>query len=281
MEYIRQNLEFASTPAAGRARGILRAEVRDQALKIRILLENIMPAPFGTYSAEMISVKDGFYRRYPLGMIRTDNRGRGELLFRQSLGKQDGPGVEDFQVFRIIRVRPTPTELLTARVDHSVNWQELPEWGNPNNNEEKLIIPEEIQGIEPEPTPIPEPVILPEKQPEKEMPDYLMEKMPGIHPFYQSELKWVRLDPADLSVLPIDLMAVEKSPFIMNGYTRYKHLILGQDIKGWQLGVPYRYVPEMAQAGMAEGFLEFRPAHAQAAKKGDFGYWIRHIPLEK
>ncbi|MBQ7915581.1 MAG: hypothetical protein IJ315_02180 [Firmicutes bacterium] len=291
MEYIRQVLEFVPVGPMSRARGILRAEVRDQTLKIRIQLENMPPAPFGTYGAEMICVKNGYYKRSPLGMIRTDNRGRGELLYRQSLGNHEGPGVEDFQTFIVQRLRPTPTELMIARIDNGVNWHELPEWGSTNNNEETPpkpeVVPVPVSKPEPEPTtipapepePVPEPI--PQPRPQTQLQNYLMEKMPRIRPFYQSALKWIRLDPADLSPLPMDLNQLESSPFVMNGYTRYKHLILGRDQKNWQLGVPYRYFPEMVQIAAEQDFHEFRPAHGQAAKKGDFGYWIRHIPLEK
>ena len=102
--------------------------------------------------------------------------------------------------------------------------------------------------------------------------------MPLIQPFYRSDQQWIRVDPPDLSPLPMDLTQLETCPFIMNGYTRYKHLILCRQNREYELGVPYRYVPDMAQEAAGNGFYEFRAAHSQAPKNGDFGYWIEKIP---
>lgn len=312
MEYIRQNLEFVPAGTLCRAHGMLRAEIRDRALKIRIQLEGMTPAPYGTYSAEMICVKEGRYRRFPLGGIRTDQRGRGELLYRRNLDdKGDGPGPQDFQVFRVLKGKEGPTELLSARIENAANWQELPEW-NPSSYEKKIPDPappaaEKIQ-LETAPTEIvmpPQPIataVSPPLEPEASVEQsetaqeeqaesepvrasaeplaeqYLFEHMPPIQPFYHSDQQWIRVDPPDLSGLPIHLTEVETSPFIMNGYTRYKHLIVSRERDGYQLGVPYRYVPDMAQEASKDGFYEFRAAHSQVPKNGDFGYWIEKIP---
>lgn len=311
MEYIRQNLEFVPAGTLSRAHGMLRAEIRDRALKIRIQLEGMTPAPYGTYSAEMICVKEGKYRRFPLGGIRTDQRGRGELLYRRNLDEKDeGPGPQDFQVFRILKGKEGPTELLSARIEKAANWQELPEW-NPSSYQKQIPNPapsssETLQQeaapaetvIQPEVPPVsvsppepeaaavqqetveeetagPEPVRAP-AEPLAEQ--YLFEHMPSIQPFYRSDQQWIRVDPPDLSGLPMNLTEVETSPFIMNGYTRYKHLIVCRERNGYQLGVPYRYVPDMAQEAAKDGFYEFRAAHSQVPKNGDFGYWIEKIP---
>ena len=108
--------------------------------------------------------------------------------------------------------------------------------------------------------------------------EYLWEHMPEIRPFYRSEWNWIRVDPGDLAPLPVNLTEVENKSLIQSGYTRYKHLILCRGQREYQLGVPYRYIPEMAQEAAKQGFLEFRPAHSQTAKRGDFGYWIEKIP---
>lgn len=284
MEYLRQNLEFSSAGTACRARGMLRAEVRDQALKIRIQLEGVTPAPYGTYHAEMICVRDGRYRKYALGPVRTDPRGRGELLYRCALGGSSaGPRPEDYQVFRVQKGYPDPTDLLTARVENAARWQELEEW-------QEHSVPKAEEGPPALPVSAPEPI--PEEVPEvTEAPrvqapppiktedegESLMRQMPEIHPFYQSRQKWVRVDPGDLSPLPCNLTELENSPFVMRAYTRYKHLILSKEGKEYQLGIPGRYIPEMAQEAAAEQCHEFRAAHGQSPKRGDFGYWIRRI----
>lgn len=67
MEYVRQNLEFVPAGAYCRAQGMIRAEIRDRTLKLRILLDGMTPAPFGTYQAEMICVREGSYRDIPWG----------------------------------------------------------------------------------------------------------------------------------------------------------------------------------------------------------------------
>ena len=152
MEYLRQNLEFSSAGTACRARGMLRAEVRDQALKIRIQLEGVTPAPYGTYHAEMICVRDGRYRKYALGPVRTDPRGRGELLYRCALGGSGaGPRPEDYQVFRVQKGYPDPTDLLTARVENAARWQELEEW-------QEHSVPKAEEGPPALPVSAPEPI---------------------------------------------------------------------------------------------------------------------------
>ncbi len=288
MEYIRQNLEFVPAGAYCRAQGLLRAEIRDRALKLRILLDGMTPAPFGTYQAEMICVRDGSYRKYPLGAVRTDSRGRGELLYRKNLDHvEEGPGPEDFQCFRIQKGKENPTDLLIARTEGAVNWQDLPEWGRGVLNE-----PEE----KPETPPLPEEEPLqqneepavrleePEDSPEEPVCDFsaeaedLWEHMPEIQPFYRSDRQWIRVDPGDLAPLPVDPSEIENNALIQGGYTRYKHLILCRGPREYLLGVPYRYIPEMAREAAGQGFLEFRPAHSQTAKRGDFGYWIEKIP---
>ena len=279
MEYIRQNLELLPVGGAGRMRGMLRAEIRDSSLKIRISLENLPPAPYGTYSAEMICVKNQYYRRYPLGFIRTDARGRGELLYRRSAEEKEGPGPENFQTFYVRRGRGTSEELLMARVEGASNERDLTEWsegitGNQEEQTEAVIVQSEEKQITEEDTP------LETYRGEEEVKDYLLKAMPALHPFYQSERKWVRVDPGDLAPLPLNLTQLENSPFLMKGYTRYKHLILSQGKNDYQLGIPYRYAPEMAPEAAKAECYEFRASHGQAAKKGDFGYWIRIISMK-
>ena len=276
MEYVRQNLEFTPAGAYCRAQGLIRAEIRDRTLKLRILLDGMTPAPFGTYQAEMICVKGGSYRRYPLGSVRTDNRGRGELLYRRSLDHTDkGPGPEDFQCFRIQKGKENPTDLLIAKLEQAINWKELPEpepvW---------MAAPlSEITHEEEEKEDVETMAETEEKKGDSiEAEEYLWEHMPEIRPFYRSEWNWIRVDPGDLAPLPVNLTEVENKSLIQSGYTRYKHLILCRGQREYQLGVPYRYIPEMAQEAAKQGFLEFRPAHSQTAKRGDFGYWIEKIP---
>ena len=236
----------------------------------------------------MICVKGGSYRRYPLGSVRTDNRGRGELLYRRSLDHTDkGPGPEDFQCFRIQKGKENPTDLLIAKLEQAINWQELPEWGR-GVAEKELPEPEpvwmaaplsEITHEEEEKEDVETMAETEEKKGDSiEAEEYLWEHMPEIRPFYRSEWNWIRVDPGDLAPLPVNLTEVENKSLIQSGYTRYKHLILCRGQREYQLGVPYRYIPEMAQEAAKQGFLEFRPAHSQTAKRGDFGYWIEKIP---
>ena len=288
MEYVRQNLEFTPAGAYCRAQGLIRAEIRDRTLKLRILLDGMTPAPFGTYQAEMICVKGGSYRRYPLGSVRTDNRGRGELLYRRSLDHTDkGPGPEDFQCFRIQKGKENPTDLLIAKLEQAINWQELPEWGRGVIEQESpepdpvwmAAPPSEITHEREEKEDVETMAETEEKKGDSiEAEEYLWEHMPEIRPFYRSEWNWIRVDPGDLAPLPVNLTEVENKSLIQSGYTRYKHLILCRGQREYQLGVPYRYIPEMAQEAAKQGFLEFRPAHSQTAKRGDFGYWIEKIP---
>ena len=156
----------------------------------------------------------------------------------------------------------------------------------------------------PEPDPEPEPELNPEPNPEPPVqaaPDsqpmamldpaktrcaleYMFSEYPSIYPYRESDQNWIRIDPRDMAVLPLDTWSMDNSPFILHGYTRYKHLILGRSQDNSEdgvciLGVPYRYAAAQQEQGAKWGFTEFKTSSCRPPSEGDYGYWIRRIPF--
>ena len=113
--------------------------------------------------------------------------------------------------------------------------------------------------------------------------DYMFSEYPPIYPYRESDLEWIRIDPRDMAVLPLDTWSMDNSPFILQGYTRYKHLILGRstDKRGEDvciLGVPYRYAAKQRESGARWGFTEFKSSSCKSPSEGDYGYWLQNVP---
>ncbi|MBC8544847.1 hypothetical protein [Bianquea renquensis] len=114
--------------------------------------------------------------------------------------------------------------------------------------------------------------------------EYMFSEYPSIYPYRESDQNWIRIDPRDMAVLPLDTWSMDNSPFILHGYTRYKHLILGRSQDNSEediciLGVPYRYAAAQREQGAKWGFTEFKTSSCRPPSEGDYGYWIRRISL--
>lgn len=105
---------------------------------------------------------------------------------------------------------------------------------------------------------------------------------PAYRPCRESSLLYsVRVSPEELSLLPKEGRVFAENSFLLHGYYRYRHLLLGR--RRWReqdeyvLLVPGTYFKrDISLAGMF-GFREFLPAQygmtQAAAARGIFGYW--------
>ncbi|QUI21015.1 hypothetical protein HZI73_01310 [Vallitalea pronyensis] len=108
---------------------------------------------------------------------------------------------------------------------------------------------------------------------------------PKMNPFEKedSNKEWVRIEPADIIYFPMDTWMLTNNTFLLNGYKRYKHLILGRDKETYDsqprfyLGVPGIYHPKDRVAAYFYGFKEFICCADTKTKAGEYGYWIVEI----
>lgn len=168
--------------------------------------------------------------------------------------------------------------------------------------QEKVDLPEAVEALtdpeetvrfsrqepESEPEPEPEPEAEEEELPaasESAMKDalaYMFHSYPRIYPFRGCEEKWIRIHPRDLAPLPVDVVALESSPFLQRGYLQYKHLILGcDDVGGYYVGVPFRYHADQEEIGHNWGFTEFRNSVGSKPTPGDYGYWLLPVHMQE
>ncbi|TCT11666.1 hypothetical protein EDC18_11511 [Natranaerovirga pectinivora] len=120
---------------------------------------------------------------------------------------------------------------------------------------------------------------------EKEL-DILHNKMfseyPKMAPFerYEDILDCIRIEPKDIATLPINIWMLMNNTFLLNGYNKYKHLILLKveddcNEKGYKymLGVPGIYHKKDRFIAYLYGFNKFRCCCDTYPKPGEYGYW--------
>lgn len=88
----------------------------------------------------------------------------------------------------------------------------------------------------------------------------------------------VRVLPEELSLLPGERRRFAENSFLLHGYYRYRHLLLGRrrgrEKEEYILLVPGRYHNAEVRLACLFGFTEFFPATQTAVSgKGMFGYW--------
>lgn len=112
----------------------------------------------------------------------------------------------------------------------------------------------------------------------------VLRNFPSVKPFPESNPEmWVRIEPKDIGMLPVETWILANNSFLLHGYYNYRHLIFGilQVETGIQyvIGVPgILQNTEQTMAGMF-GFHRFLAAQEQGEKQGNFGYWIQQIVL--
>ena len=107
---------------------------------------------------------------------------------------------------------------------------------------------------------------------------------PCVEPFGKEKAnRWVKIEPKDLGVLPIEVWILANNSFLLHGYYNYRHLLFGAISvnTGWQyvIAVPGTlYNTEKTMAAMF-GFERFLSTKREQAEVGDFGYWIQQVVL--
>lgn len=112
----------------------------------------------------------------------------------------------------------------------------------------------------------------------------VLRNFPPVKPFPESNPEnWVRIEPKDIGMLPVETWILANNSFLLHGYYNYRHLIFGvlrvENGTQYVIGVPgILQSTEQTMAGMF-GFHRFLAAQAQDGKQGNFGYWIQQIVL--
>lgn len=112
----------------------------------------------------------------------------------------------------------------------------------------------------------------------------ILKSFPSAKPFPNSHPEsWVRIEPKDIGMLPVETWILANNSFLLHGYYNYRHLIFGILKRGessqYVIGVPG--VLQSTEKTMAElfGFHRFLAANDGEPEQGSFGYWIQQIVL--
>ncbi|MFP4697647.1 MAG: DUF6128 domain-containing protein [Eubacteriales bacterium] len=113
----------------------------------------------------------------------------------------------------------------------------------------------------------------------------MFKEYPKMAPFekYEDVLDCIRIEPKDIAALPIDVWMMMNNTFLLNGYHKYKHLILlkvEDDCNNgykYLLGVPGIYHKKDRFVAYLYGFSKFRCCADTYPKAGEYGYWTVDI----
>lgn len=112
----------------------------------------------------------------------------------------------------------------------------------------------------------------------------ILRSFPAVKPFPSSSPEsWVRIEPKDIGMLPVETWILANNSFLLHGYYNYRHLIFGVLQRGemtqYVIGVPG--VLQNTEQTMAElfGFHRFLSANIGEPEQGSFGYWIQQVVL--
>ena len=113
---------------------------------------------------------------------------------------------------------------------------------------------------------------------------HILKSFPPVKPFPKSEANnWVRIEPKDIGMLPVETWVLANNSFLLHGYYNYRHLIFGilklDEGEQYVIGVPgVLQSTEQTMAGMF-GFHRFLSANEGENQYGTFGYWVQQIVL--
>ena len=124
---------------------------------------------------------------------------------------------------------------------------------------------------------------IPKKRKEESDIDYIFRNNDIVNPFANKNgFQWRSISIEELVLLPFDSCRFMKHPFIVSGYRKYKHLLLGRDLdSNYFLGVPDKYLQQYNEDAKHMGFLEFKTCDGLKSKEKGYGYWIKSIPKDK
>lgn len=112
----------------------------------------------------------------------------------------------------------------------------------------------------------------------------ILNNFPTVKPFPNSiPENWVRIEPKDIGMLPVEAWILANNSFLLHGYYNYRHLIFGvlkmEEGTQFVIGVPgILHTTEQTMANMF-GFNRFLSSKNDTADQGNFGYWIQQIVL--
>lgn len=112
----------------------------------------------------------------------------------------------------------------------------------------------------------------------------ILKSFPSVKPFPESKPEnWVRIEPKDIGMLPVETWVLANNSFLLHGYYNYRHLVFGilqmEEGEQYVIGVPgVLQTTEQTMAGMF-GFHRFVSANEGKGNYGSFGYWIQQIVL--
>lgn len=112
----------------------------------------------------------------------------------------------------------------------------------------------------------------------------VLRSFPAVKPFPNSSLEnWVRIEPKDIGMLPVETWILANNSFLLHGYYNYRHLLFGvlqiNESPQYVIGVPgLLQSTEQTMAGMF-GFHRFLSIQGDNNRQNNFGYWIQQIVL--
>lgn len=106
--------------------------------------------------------------------------------------------------------------------------------------------------------------------------EQILTSYPNIHP-YGDQRVYVKLEPKDFIILRENYQHLVNNSFLLHGFYNYRYVILGKE-GDYCLGVPGVYYEREKMVALMFGFEAFE-CENEAAKEGDFGYYLRKVEL--
>lgn len=104
-----------------------------------------------------------------------------------------------------------------------------------------------------------------------------------IYPFVEEDVECVGVKPNNLSDIHEEWRKWEENDFLLHGYNRFRHIIVGRKPKekGYEyfLGIPGIYINQEERIANSYGFAQFVPENKENAQYGDFGYWCTNVTV--
>lgn len=117
--------------------------------------------------------------------------------------------------------------------------------------------------------------------------DYIFDTYPRLKPFEGNKANenWIRIEPRDIAIFPINTWKYMNNPFLINGYYKHQHILLGERIteenhRVYTLAVPAQYNNKQVRIAQVHGFDRFRSCRPGEAQSGEFGYWVKEIHIQ-
>ena len=109
----------------------------------------------------------------------------------------------------------------------------------------------------------------------------LLSQCQKFRPFAEEEYEeCIRICPRDILWLRQRQWPVGRNSFLMQGFCRYRHLLLARKTDGsYMLGIPGRKMPQNHSAADSFGFGNFKAVDSGMICPEDFGYWYRIISI--